>query len=342
MVSELNWLFIDLNSYFASIEQELQPELRGRPMAVIPVQAETTCCIAVSYQAKAYGISTGLGVAEARALCPHLAVVVARPRLYVEFHHRILAAIERCVPVQAALSCDEFACRLLGRERQPQRAVECAYAIKQEIRKVGSTLRCSIGIAPNRFLAKIAADMQKPDGLMVFDRLHLPTALHCLDLADVPGIGRRMETRIRAAGITTMRELCSLSRDRMNALWGSVWGDRLWLWLRGEDFLEPPTRSLQTLSRQHILPPHCRNRETARGIAIKMLLTTARKMRRNGLWATGVGITVGFQEGKAFELGVRIAPSQDVFTLQAHIAVLFERAPTLTPSDLTVITVGVW
>ena len=157
MERTVNWLFVDLNSYFASIEQELRPELRGQPIGIVPVaNVETTVCIAASYQAKKYGVKTGTAVHDAKMLCPHILLVEARPRHYVEYHHRIIAAIERCIPVHTVMSCDEFACQLLGREREIQRATSIAYAIKQELRTVGITLRCSIGLAPNRLLAKIA------------------------------------------------------------------------------------------------------------------------------------------------------------------------------------------
>ncbi len=337
MAGTVNWLFVDLNSYFASVEQELVPELRGQPIVIVPIEAENACCIAASYQAKAYGIKTGFNLPDAKIACPHLFVVHARPRLYVEYHHKIIEAIERCVPVQSVMSCDEFACQLMGKERDLLRATEIAYAIKREIRAVGSTLRCSIGLAPNRLLAKIAGDMQKPDGLMIFEQRNLPQAIYSLDLSDIPGLGSRMEERVRAAGITTVRELCALPRERMSTIWGSVWGDRLWLWLRGEDFLEPAPRPLQSLSRQHILPPAARTRDTARGIAVKLLLSTARKMRRHGLWAGCVGVQIGYQEGKVFEMGVRIPPSQDNFTLQQHFLLVYERSPRLTPSDIAVI-----
>lgn len=335
--ADINWLFVDLNSYFASIEQELAPELRGPPIVIAPVDADTTCCIAASYQAKAYGIKTGTGVDEAKVLCPHVIIVQARPRLYVEFHHKIIAAIERCVPIQQVMSCDEFACQLMGRERHLLRALDIAYAIKQEIRTtIGITLRCSIGLAPNRLLAKVAGEMQKPDGLMMLLRQNLPQSLYSLELSDIHGIGPRMEKRIRFAGITTMRDLCQLSRDKMSALWGSVWGDRLWLWLRGEDFLEPPDKPLQTLSRQHILAPSCRTPERARGVALKLLHSTARKMRRNDLWAGGVFLRVGFFDRPAFETGIRIPPCHDSHTLQAHMAELWKRLPSYTPADIAV------
>ncbi|WP_263356678.1 Y-family DNA polymerase [Acidicapsa ligni] len=334
--SSINWLFVDLNSYFASIEQELRPELRGQPVGIVPVDVDSTCCIAASYQAKAYGIKTGTGVADAKALCPHLIVVEARPRLYVEYHHRIAAAIERCIPIQQVMSCDEFACQLIGRERTLQRATAIAYEIKHELRTVGITLRCSVGLAPNRLLAKIAGDMQKPDGLMIFEHRYLPQSLYSLQLGDIPGIGKRMEERLHTEGVNTMRQLCALTRERMHTIWGGVLGDRLWLWLRGEDFLEPPARPLQTLSRQHILPPDCRTLDKARAVALKLLHSTARKMRRNDLWAGGISLQVGFREHPTFACNIRIEPCHDPYTLQEHLIAIWPRVPAYIPSDLSV------
>src|ERR1700685_287234 len=113
----LRWLFLDLNSYFASVEQELRPELRDRPMAVVPLLADTTCCIAASYEAKSYGVRTGTQVGEAKRLCPGIVLVEARHELYVDYHHRVVEAVESCLPVTSVMSIDEMACRLLGREQ---------------------------------------------------------------------------------------------------------------------------------------------------------------------------------------------------------------------------------
>jgi DNA polymerase-4 len=123
----------------------------------------------------------------------------------------------------------------------------------------------------------------------------------------------------------------------MHEIWGSVLGDRLWHWFRGVDFLEPAPKPLQSLSRQHILPPDCRTPERARGVAIKLLHSIARKMRRHGLWAGGVSVRVGFYDAPAFEGSVRIPLCQDAHTLQRHVIVLWERVPLRTPSDFAVI-----
>jgi DNA polymerase-4 len=145
----LQWLFLDLNSYFASVEQELRPELRDRPMAVVPLLADTTCCIAASYEAKRYGVRTGTQVGEAKRLCPGIVLVEARHELYVDYHHRVVEAVESCLPVTSVMSIDEMACRLLGREQPLLAALELAREVKAAVRrKAGATLRCSVGWRP--------------------------------------------------------------------------------------------------------------------------------------------------------------------------------------------------
>ena len=109
----LRWLFLDLNSYFASVEQQLQPELRGKPVIVAPVGSDTTVAIAASYEAKRYGINTGTPVWEAKQKCPDLLITPARHERYVEFHDAIVAEIWKHVPVDKVCSIDEVACRLL-------------------------------------------------------------------------------------------------------------------------------------------------------------------------------------------------------------------------------------
>src|SRR5450432_47129 len=102
----LRALVIDFNSFFASVEQQEQPALRGQPVAVVPVMTDSTCCIAASYEAKCFGIKTGTNVGEARQRCPGLIVVEARPPLYIEYHHKLIAAVDACLPVTDVRSID--------------------------------------------------------------------------------------------------------------------------------------------------------------------------------------------------------------------------------------------
>lgn len=295
----VRWLLLDLNSYFASVEQELRPELRGKPIAVVPVMADTSCAIAASYEAKAFGVRTGTQIGEAKRMCPGLLLVEARHEIYVDFHNRIVEAVERCVPVAAVLSIDEMAAHLIGREQPLLAALDLAKRIKASIREnVGATLRCSIGLATNRYLAKIASDMDKPDGLVALTPDLLDEALHRLTLRDLPGVGARMEKRLQEQGIRTMAQLLALDREQMNHVWGGVTGEKLWHWLRGEDFLDPELEHQKSISQSHVLPPELRTEEGCYAVAHKLLHKAAMRLRAARLWTTQVSLTIKFAAAK--------------------------------------------
>jgi len=291
----VNWLFVDLNSYFASVEQQVRPELRGKPVAVVPMMADTTVCIAASYEAKAFGVRTGTVVAEAKRMCPDLVLVEARHEIYVDYHHRVVEAVESCVPVTAVCSIDEMACRLMGRERPLRAALDLGIRVKQRIREhAGEMLRSSVGLATNRYLAKIASDMEKPDGIVALPLDILPYALRQLTLRDLPGVGARTEKRLNAQGLNTMDDLLALDSERAGQLWGSVWGQRLWHWLQGEDFEMSETEHLKSISHSHVLAPEMRSNEKAWAVAHKLLHKAAMRLRQHKLWASGIGLAVGF------------------------------------------------
>jgi DNA polymerase-4 len=291
----LNWLFVDMNSYFASVEQDARPELRGRPVGIVPMMADTTCCLAASYEAKACGVKTGTVVADAKRLCPDLVLVEARHEIYVQYHHRIVEAVESCLPVTAVLSIDEMACRLMGRERPLLAAMALGRQVKARIlERVGPMIRSSVGLATNRYLAKVASDMEKPDGLVALPLDILPEALHQLSLRALPGIGSRTEKRLNDKGIRTMDDLLALNCEQAGELWGSVWGERLWHWLQGEDFDMSETEHLKSMSHQHVLAPEMRTPEKAWAVAHKLLHKAAMRLRSEGLWAGSIGLAIGF------------------------------------------------
>lgn len=295
----VRWLFLDLNSYFASVEQELEPSLRNRPVAVVPVVADTTCCIAASYEAKAFGVKTGTQVGEAKRMCPGIALVEARHELYVEYHNRIVEAVERMVPVTSVMSIDEMACRLIGREQPLLAALDLAQRVKQEIRTaVGSTLRCSVGLAPNRYLSKVASDMEKPDGLVALTPDILEPALLRLTPRDLPGIGPRMEKRLHEAGIRTMAQLWALDREGMNRLWGGMGGEKLWHWLRGEDFEDAELEHAKSIGNSHVLSPELRTLDGAYAVASKLLHKTAMRLRTARLWTSNLRLSAKFAVAK--------------------------------------------
>jgi len=211
----LRSLLVDFNSYFASVEQQAEPRLRGKPIGVVPMMADTTVCIAASIEAKRFGVKTGTQLAEARKLCPEIEFVLARHAVYIDYHHRAVAAVDTVVPVREVLSIDEMDCELTGRWREPERALGLARKVKAVLREtIGECLRTSIGIGPNTFIAKTASDMVKPDGLVVIEQRELPQRLFGLALRDLSGIGKQMEKRLHGHGIRTVEQLCALTREQ--------------------------------------------------------------------------------------------------------------------------------
>ena len=313
----LRCLFVDFNSYFASVEQYDDARLLGRPVGVVPVMAATTCCIAASYEARAFGVKTGTMVREARRLCPDIVLIQARPARYIELHHQLMAAIEDCIHHQQPLSIDEVPCKLMGRERQRENAEAIARRIKVTLieRGFSPAIRCSIGIAPNGFLAKTASDMQKPDGLTVIEQHALPQALHTLELRDLCGIGASMERRLHGAGIFSVVQLCAASPRQLRAAWGSVDGERYAALLRGIDLPDKPTRR-GSVGHSHVLGPELRNLSGARSVLFKLLAKTAMRLRKLEYTASGMQIRVrlvGREE--RFERDLAFAPIDDTGSL---------------------------
>jgi DNA polymerase IV len=336
----LRSLFVDFNSYFASVEQQENPALRGRPVAVVPVVAETTCCIAASIEAKKYGIKTGTIVSEARKLCPELVVMPAHPALYVHYHRRLMDAIESCIPRQPASSIDEVECFLIGREREPERAIEIAHQIKQSVKAVGDSLRCSIGIAPNGFLAKTASDMQKPDGLVVLEQKNLPEALFKLKLNDLCGVGYNMEKRLRHFGIHSVEQLCFSSRAKLKEVWGSIEGERFHDLLQGQ-IIERPKSRKSSIGHSHVLAPELRNTSSVNAVLKKLLMKAAMRLRGETLLASHLHVRVKYLGFDAWEISERMDPTDDSKVLMHRlIRILEQRRDTHKPLAVAVTLTG--
>ncbi|MBJ6120621.1 type VI secretion protein ImpB [Sphingomonas mollis] len=341
----LRWLFLDLNSYFASVEQQLQPSLRGRPVLVAPVGSDTTVAIAASIEAKRYGIGTGTPVWRAKELCPQVIVTPARHERYVEFHDAIIAEVERHIPITRVCSIDEVACRLLDNENGRDAAVALAGRIKAGITgRVGERLTSSIGIAPNRLLAKLASDLRKPDGLVVFEQGDLPHALFDLRLRDIAGIGEKMERRLARDGVNDIRQLCDRRPRDAGMAWGGTDGDRLWYLLHGVDLPDRPTRS-RTVGHSHVLSPRHRGVEPARLTARRLALKAASRLRRKGYRARLLMLHARFEDDKSsWRTSIKLPATQDSFVVLHHLDTLFPRlhaAASSRPGGFRLRLVGV-
>jgi DNA polymerase IV len=315
----LRYLFVDMNAYFASVEQHDHPQWRNKPLVVVPVEARTSSCIAVNYLAKKFGVRVGSPVWEAERLCPGVVCAPAHPERYVEVHKEIVRAVGRCVPVSKVMSIDEMTCALMGDERQPANAEAIARSIKAEMRHtLGEVLTCSIGIGPNVMLAKVAGDMQKPDGLTVIRPEDLPGRLYELKLTDFPGIGPRMEKRFLRYGISTTRQLLDLKESALAVVWGSkVHAERWFHLLRGEDVPDVPTRR-RTVGHSHVLPPALRTPDGSRGVMVRLIHKACARLRSVGYWAGAMAIGVKYLEGVKWHTARQLPHCQD--TLQWLLA----------------------
>ena len=320
-------MFIDFNSFFASCEQADRPELRGKPVVVVPLMAETTCCIAASREAKPFGIKTGTPVHEARRLCPGLLVIEARPEPYIKYQKALNEVIYDCGVDPQPESIDEVHCTLWGEWVKESPARELARQIKSALgARVSPVLTCSIGIAPNKFLAKTASDMQKPDGLVVIRSEDLPDILHPLELRDLYGIGRNMEQRLRTNFIQSVAELCAASRQRLHDIWGSVEGNFYYDALHGfEPARRHPTEQ-RTLGHSHILPPDLRTEKGARSVLHRLAQKAAMRMRRAGCVAARMSVFVKYVGGQAnWSDEIKFNPTQDVLELLRTLEILWAR-----------------
>ncbi len=320
----LGALYLDFDSFFASAEQHLRPELRGRPVGVIPTPTEYTCLIAASREAKAFGFKVGTPVREARRICPDIVILHARPDVYVRLHNVILACINRVVPIGAVRSIDEVVCHLLWNEQA--RGCELALDIKAALaRDIGPTLTCSIGIAPNELLAKIAAEMRKPDGLVIIRPEDLPDVLYPLQLTDVPGIASGNAARLARAGVTDIRSLLALAPKHMRALWGNIEGERMHASLHGQQVIRPATRR-GMFGHSRILPPDWRKPFQIAGVARLLLVKAARRMRKDGFAASCLSLSLRSADKTRWQHQERFAPVQDDHALLAALNRLLRRA----------------
>jgi len=339
----LRWLFVDMNSFFASVEQYDNPKWRGKPMIVVPMLTDATCAIAVSYEAKAYGIKTGTPVWDAKKMCAGLIIVMARHQRYVEIHEKIADVIEHILPVSVRCSIDEFACQLLNNENSPSRAKELALFIKQELKhEFDDSLHASIGIAPNRWLAKVASDMQKPNGLTILEAKDLPGSLSKLSLRGLNGIGENMALRLQLAGIHTPEQIYHAAPKFLRKVWKSVEGERYWCRIRGypmPEISEEPRRSM--IGHSRVLEPSLRSPQLARLVARRLLCKAATRLRRYETTAASISLSVRDPRRGRWDGARSTTRSDDSFLFLQELQVLWGQMLTeLRPMEIKKISVA--
>jgi DNA polymerase-4 len=297
-------MHIDLNSCFATVEQQARPSLRGKPLAVTNRLVARSCVIACSHEAKTRGVKVGMRYDLAKEIIPDLLMIETDPPKYHYVYQKLVAIMKSYSAKITMKSIDEGVIDFHEAVEQPSlaRMIEIGYEIKQRLKdEVGSYMTCNVGIAPNRFLAKLAAGLNKPDGLDVITHHNLCAVLGRLELIDLPGIAHRFEKRLRYQGITTPlkfldADIFTLHRLVFKSINGNYWHQRL----RGFEPDDVETK-LGIVGRQYVLDIKTNDDDILLPRLHHLCHSTGMKLRYNAVDARGISIWVRYTDGSFFK-----------------------------------------
>jgi len=302
-------MHVDMNSCFATMEQQANPLLRGRPVGVAAYNAPYGCVIAPSYEAKAKGVKTGMRVWEARQLCPDIAIIQSNPPLYRDAHMRFKRIFQDYSDRVVPKSIDEAVIDFGGTEqiRKGKSLVDIGYEIKKRVRdEIGDWVRVNVGISTNRFLAKTAAGLHKPDGLDVITKDNLLDIYAGMDLLDITGINTRYQARLMQGGIRTPLEFFNapiyvLKKEVFKSIVGYYWYVKLRGW-EIEDYESPR----QTIGHNYTVQVRPATPEQIEKFMMKLCEKTGRRLRRNSYFAEGIQVWASFQDHTFWHVGHRV------------------------------------
>lgn len=269
---------VDMDAFYASVEVLDQPELAGRP--VIVGGGSRGVVSAASYEARRFGVRSALPLYLARRLCPQGVFMPVRMDRYRQISRVVMEVLASFTPVIEQVSVDEAYLDLKGAPALKAGPEAAGRAIKSAVLGV-TRLTCSVGLAPVRFLAKIASDRDKPDGLTVVGDLE--AFLATVELKEVPGVGEKSLERLKAMGLTRLIEARALGAERLERMWGAF-GLRLWELAHGRDSAElHPEREVKSLSHETTFHQDLADREALAAHLLALCEKLGRRLRHEGL-----------------------------------------------------------
>lgn len=285
-------LHVDMDAFFASVEQLDDPSLRGKPVLVGGTGPRGVVA-AASYEARKFGIHSAMPSAVARRLCPHAVFVKGSFARYKELSSRVFEILESYTPRVQPVSIDEAFMDVTGSTTLMGDPVEIARSIRATILE-RTGLTASVGVAPNKFLAKLASDLDKPDGLTVFEIGQVQSKLDPLGVSRIWGVGPAAERKLRALGVRTIGELRALPRETLDARFGS-YGERLWRLSRGLDDRPVHTdREAKSISHERTFAQNLTDPDEIRSIILDLGELVARRLRRHGRYAKTINVKIRF------------------------------------------------
>lgn len=294
-------LHIDMNSYFATVEQQANPLLRGKPVAVLGSHAKRTIIVAASVEAKKFGVKTGTRVEDASKLCPQIEFVHGEPRKYSWVTKKFIEIFESYTDKVEIFSIDEAFLDVTNTANLYGGAENVAKEIKRRIRdEIGEYISCSIGIASNKFLAKTASDLMKPDGLVIVTPENKDDILLNLPLSEFCGIGKRIHQRLGAIGIYTTADLRKVSNIILNSEFGIATGEklkRMAYGLDGSPVISWHDRTdAKSFSHSRTLNKDVTNQDEIKKHILLLSEKVGRHLRKDGYLGKEVGLWIRFKD----------------------------------------------
>ena len=314
-------MYVDMNSYFASCEQQRHPDLRGQPVGVITHQSPNACVIAASIEAKKLGVKTGMRLPDCRMLCPNIIPITTHPGWYRKIHVDIMAILRTYSDDVIAKSIDEAVVNFTSYRLVYKDLKLIANKIKADIRAKYDYLSCSIGIAPNSFLAKLGTEIQKPDGLIEITPENIDGYLAAMKLTDLPGIASANERRLQMIGIKNLLEMRHSSPALLRKAFGGIVGD---YWHRRLHFGEVDlynTNITKTMSATRTLGPKQREeRQAMESMLIALCTRLEQRMVKQGLFCREVSFFIRYKDKTGWDTAVKLPdPTQDAMELRRYI-----------------------
>jgi DNA polymerase IV len=341
--SERHILHIDMDAFYASVEQRDQPALRGKPVLVGGTPKERSVVSAASYEARRFGCRSAMPMATAIKLCPQAVVVPVRMSRYADVSNQVFEIFEQFTPLVEPVSIDEAFLDVTGCEKLFGPPETIARQIKRRILE-RTQLTASVGVAPNKFLAKLASDLKKPDGLVVVPVDRIEEFLDPLPVGKLWGVGKATLPRFEAAGLHTFGDVRKLSLERLRRLAGGA-GEDFYRFVRGLDdravITESEAKSLSTETTFAADVP-VRELENLRAVLLDQTDHVARRLRRHPMLARTVTIKIRSGEFKTLTRSTTLETATDqteVFWKAA--AELFEAWRNVRPFAVRLIGMGV-
>ena len=315
-------LHVDLDAFFASVEQLDHPELRGRPV-LVGGSGPRGVVAAASYEARAFGCRSAMPTVVARRLCPHAVLVKGRGSRYRELSDAVFAILERFTPLVQPISIDEAfldctgSLALFGAGRRIGEAIRAAV-------RAETGLTCSVGVAPNKFLAKLASDLRKPDALVELTPESFQAVLDPLPVSKLWGVGPAAEQRLARLGVRTILDLRSTPEDTLRTALGDF-GEHLHRLARGLDDRPVHTdREAKSISHEQTFAEDLADRDAVCAVLADQAEQTARRLRRAGRFARTVTVKIRFGDFETITRSHTIEATDRTDAIAAAARTLFD------------------